>query len=365
MSIHSNANPIAFLALLIVFAANSGSAMAQRGGQPKQHPNYRVTAGYLDVLQAISLLEKNAGKINEAARVKLLTEGRGLKRLEESYANGSQPSIKRYAAAEKKSEALALELKRLNALRQQIANNKKRTQKQVSTFNRWKDDYNVRAKSHNLVFERLVKFVNTENQKLEAKYVDFSSRVKALTNPPAEKISSTIQAMVADSKYQPDDDGTKCNLFIHDYASQAYGYRGFETKSEDGTPRYMSTMEIFSKLESEEAWKRIYDDPKWDPSKTKNLQSAFTTAARYANDRDLVLVGFKSNETSKNCHIAIVQKGKLSVGAANWNSAGIKGLTFPMVGQAGAKVFASKNLTEGISPDDFKQHGLAIYVLKL
>ena len=330
-----------------------------------QHPNYQPTAGYLDVLSAIKLLEDQNTKIDEDTRTKLLDQGQALKRLEESYANGSQLAIKRFAAAEKKSEGLANELKQLNALLKQLEANKKRTQAQVDTFNRYKDNYNARAEYHNKYFKQLAAAIDAENKQLEAKYVAFSSQVKSFTNPPQSQIDSTIQDMVASDKYQATDDGTACNVFINDFAKNIYNYNGFETKADDGTMQLLTANGIIKKIQGEQSWKRIYDDSKWDEARKPFLQAAFKKAAQYAGDGDLVLVGFQSGESdTRDGHIAMNRKGALGQGSPKWNQAGILGLQFPMIGQAGNNVFASKNLTFGITADELKKHGLVIYVLK-
>jgi hypothetical protein len=349
--------------LLVFFLGLMNSPLRCTSAQ--QHPNYNLTPGYLDVLHAISLLEKETARIDESTKTKLLAEGALLKRLEKSYANGSQPSIKRYAAAEKKSEDLEIEFKRLSAAQKQLAANSKRTQLQVDTFNAWQKDYNTRATNHNRMFNQLVVYVNAENKRLEARYAAFVSRVKSYTNPPAAKISSTINNMVAGKKYEADASGTKCNHFVNDYAKSVYNYDGFETKNSDGTTQPRLANTIIKKMQDEPAWKNIYDDPKWENTKLPFLQAAFKKAAQYAADGDLVIVGFRTGTPeAPDAHLAIVQKGELANDSATWSQAGMAGLEFPRIGQAGTEVFAGKSLSLGFTPDDLKKYGLVIYVLK-
>ncbi len=356
--------PACQLTLLAIFSLGLTS-LSPRSASAQQHPNYNVTTGYLDVLHAISLLEKNEANIDDRTREKLLAEGALLKRLEESYANGSQPSIKRYAAAEKKSEDLKTEFKRLSAAQKQLVANSKRTQLQVDTFNAWQKDYNTRATNHDRMFNQLVVYVNAENKRLETKYAAFVSRVKSYTNPPAAKISSTIESMVASKTYEANDNVTQCNHFVNDFAKSVYNYVGFETKNSDGTTQPLLANAIIKKMQDEDAWKNIYDDPKWENTKQPFLQAAFEKAAQYAADGDLVIVGIQTGAPEvPNAHVAIVQKGDLVKDSASWRKAGITGLEFPRIGQAGKEVFAGKSLSLGFTADDLKQFGLVIYVLK-
>lgn len=353
--IQSHNRCLLILPLMWLIGLAASSAMAQ-------HPNYQVTAGYLDVLAMIALLEDKSITIDEDIRAKLLAEGQMLKKLEQSYADGSRPSIQRFAAAEKRNEELAQELQRLNTLRKQLADNPKRTQLQVNTFNKWKDDYNTRAENHNKYFEQLVASVNAENEQLEKNYASFTNRVKDLTNPPAAKIRATSERMVASKNYEPGDNGAQCNRFVNDYAKELYGYRGFEKKTADGTIRPLPTSAIIEKLREEDGWKRIYDDPKWENNKQPYLQAAFQIAAQYASDRDLVIVGFGTSDPD--AHVAIIQSGPMQGGSAAWSSVGMGNVKFPLIGQAGKSVFTGRGLNQGIAAEDLKQHGLFIYVYK-
>jgi hypothetical protein len=330
-----------------------------------QHPNYQATAGYLEVLSAISVLEKDTTKIDESTKAKLLAEGRALQQLEESYADGSQPLIKRFAAAEKTSEALESEFERLDARRKQIAADEKRTQLQVDTFNTWKDDYNARATNHNKMFDQLAELVNAENKRLEEKYLAFASRVKSQINPPALEIMKTVQSMVESKKYEADENGTKCSHFVADYAKELYDYDGFHQQNSDGTTKPIAANAIIKKMQDGDEWEKLYDDPEWLDSKKPLLQAAFNKAAQYAGDGDLVIVGFKSGDPDEQSdHVAIVQNGATEGGSITWINAGIDGLEFPRIAQAGKEVFASKKLTFGITADDLKTYGMVIYVFK-
>jgi hypothetical protein len=207
--------------------------------------------------------------------------------------------------------------------------------------------------------------VNAENKRLEAKYAAYVSKVKSFTNPPASKISTTLKSMVASKQYDPDENGTKCNLFVNDFAKTVYNYDGFETKKPDGTTQPLLANGILKKMQDEAIWKNIYDDPKWDVSKQPFLQAAFKKSAQYAADGDLVIVGFKTGGPDEpNAHVAIIQKGPLELGSITWSNAGIAGIEFPRIAQAGKEVFANKKLTFGFTPNDLKKYGLAIYVLK-
>ena len=349
-----------FLAMLLLCLVSSTFRSAAA-----QHPNYQPTAGYFDVLAAITLLEKGNPKIEESTRNKLLEEGRVLKRIEESYANGSQPAIKRYAAAEKDSEKLAIEFKRLDAQRKQLAANPKRTKLQVDTFNAWKDSYNVRSKNHNKMFGQLVVFVNAENKRLEEKFAAFSKKVKSYVNPPPSKISATAQSMVASKMYEADENGTKCNHFVADYAKKIYDFDGFEKQNPDGTTEPLPANAIIKKIQEGNDWQRLYDETKWQNGNKPFLQAAFNKAAHYAGDGDLVVVGFKTGGPDvPNAHVAIVQQGATEKGSITWSNAGIGDLEFPRIAQAGKEVFAGKKLSFGITAGDLKKYGMVIYVLK-
>ena len=171
---------------------------------------------------------------------------------------------------------------------------------------------------------------------------------------PASTLNDVARRLAQDRKYQPSDGETKCNLFLSDFALQAFNYSGFVDHGTDISAN--ATIDLMRT--GRDNWKAVSD---WKRSylstDLNDLQRSFVRAITLSNQGFLVVYGLR---LAPHGHVAAGVTGD-SKQSAKWASAGLP-RNVPIVAQAGESVFAAAGLSDGIGPANFKRGEFVIYV---
>lgn len=137
-------------------------------------------------------------------------------------------------------------------------------------------------------------------------------------NPPG-LLNTIAQSLVDSGNYDPNPDGTtKCNLFLSDFAIQAYQYQGFGGKLANEIVDYLRT--------AVDDWKMVFELASSVP-----LDKALDDAQQIANQGFFVVIGLKV--VNGRGHVAVVVNG-ISQNSSTWANAGLPGKV-PIIAQAG------------------------------
>jgi hypothetical protein len=171
---------------------------------------------------------------------------------------------------------------------------------------------------------------------------------------PPSTLNHVARRPASDLKYQPTQGETKCNLFMSDFAVEAFRYSGFV----DGAGVISADDTIDLMRTGRDNWKALYDRKRLYLSfDLDDLRLALERAITLSNQGYLVIYGLR---LSPHGHVAVGVTGN-SVQSAKWAGAGLP-RNVPLVAQAGETVFAERGLSYGIGPANFKQGQFVIYV---
>jgi hypothetical protein len=165
---------------------------------------------------------------------------------------------------------------------------------------------------------------------------------------PPTKLNDTAEQLVKTGAYAPAADGTKCIIFLQDFAHACFSYTGFDGK-------VANQIVVFLRTGADD-WERLYDVKQNDM-----LADALSTAQDHANQGRFVVIGLKNSDDEPG-HVAVVITGQLQA-SGKWKKAGLPEMV-PMIAQAGTSVFPppSQHLGFGISPDSVAAGELVVYV---
>lgn len=157
-----------------------------------------------------------------------------------------------------------------------------------------------------------------------------------------EHFKQTITTMLMRAQYQPGVDGTKCNFFVQDVASELFGYTALAGKSANEIVDFIGAVHP--------AWTAIYDRPLQPatanappPRPDPQLEAALATVARLVNGPEVSLVVVGYAPRIGHGHVAVGYPHALER-SGKWGPYAPDGV--PYIAQAGETVAATK-LSEG------------------
>jgi hypothetical protein len=148
---------------------------------------------------------------------------------------------------------------------------------------------------------------------------------------------------VKSREYDPFPDGrTKCNIFLNDYARQAYNYSGFQGKLANQIADFLAKDE----KAKTDGWNAI------DANKKQSLEERLKIAKKYADQGPFVVAVWK-DESGGPGHVAVIVKGEPEP-SGKWG-----GMKVPRIVQAGPRGAVSGKLSDGFGPE--KKEEIVIY----
>jgi hypothetical protein len=160
------------------------------------------------------------------------------------------------------------------------------------------------------------------------------------TKPTADRLRDAAADLAGKHKetYQRDDNGTKCNFFVRDFAKNATGVPIPELTG-------VKANEMFDKMKASR---------NWQPQQfQEDSAAAFKTAQEAANQGKLVVVAYKNPKGHGHVAVVVPNDNGL-VKSGTWK------LSVPYIAQAGETVFSKGKLSMGFSPA--RKKGMEIFI---
>ncbi|MBI2195005.1 MAG: hypothetical protein HYU36_23740 [Planctomycetes bacterium] len=211
---------------------------------------------------------------------------------------------------------------------------------------------------------QIVQDHNTFTERVRADWValcrDAAALLKSHRLQAPSILDQTARKLLRSGKFDPDQRGTRCNLFVQVVAQGLFAYEGFAGGQD------ANEMARTMRRDSGH-WERLFD-PQVDPAEEGVVLKALHRAQELGNRGRLVVVAWENTAEpppgeESHGHVAVVLPGRPQKSTA-WN------MEVPLIAQAGDRVFPQNDeakpedhkLSEGFNKSMKLQ--IAVYALK-